>query len=691
MEQQVQHGQGKPIVDRGKAAVREPWWTDGWLFGLLLVVATIIVYVPGIGGKFVWDDDAWTTKVAGLLRDTSGLWKMWCAPGALQQYSPLTGTTFWIDYHLWGFERPLPYHVENVLLHAGAVLLFWRLLRRLEVPGAWLAAAIFAVHPVMVESVEWIAERKNVLSMVLFLGTLLSYGRFTNFWTGEGERADSPASRKAEGGWYWGLALLLMFAALLAKASTICLPAVLLVICWWKRGRIHWRRDIMPTLPFFALAIGLGLATVWVETNSLGAKGAEWSLSWPQRLLNAGRAPWFYVAKLAWPTSLTFIYPRWELEPRMWWQWLYPIGAVGVLLWLWLACGRIGRGPAAAMFYFTGALFPVMGFFNIYFMRYSFVSDHWTYIPSLGLIALSAALVTRGAAHFRNPILLYGFAAAVLPLLGVLTWGQSGMYTDPETLFNTTLARNPRCAMACNNLGMIRLRQGQADEAKAYFERALEIEPKHASAHNNLGLLLLQQRQFGRAKAHFETALAADPGYANAESNLGMLYLQQDDLVQARVHFERAVQMLPTLADARLNLANVLLRQGEAKAAVEHLQKLLQTQPNNPYALINLALALATAADATVRNGAKAVEAAERADNLVKGRLPMGRATLAAAYAEAGRFPEAIATAQPVLQWATAQGDTATAELLQTQLKLYQAGSPYHQASSTNASRGTNP
>src|ERR1039458_2294408 len=208
----------------------------GWFFALLLVAATLLAYLPALRGQFIWDDDSWTTKISGLLRDASGLWTMWSKPGALQQYYPLTGTTFWLDYHLWGFWT-LPYHVENVLLHACAALLFWRLLLRLQVPGAWLAAAIFALHPVMVESAAWITERKNVLSLVLYLGALLAYGGFACFWTTDNGTASPGATAPSRRWGAFALALLLFVAADLSKATAFSLPAVLLLVCWWKRGR----------------------------------------------------------------------------------------------------------------------------------------------------------------------------------------------------------------------------------------------------------------------------------------------------------------------------------------------------------------------------------------------------------------------------------------------------------------------
>ena len=357
-------------------------WRMSVAGGVLLVLLTVLAYFPAWRAKFVWDDDSWTTDIVGLLSTISGLWHIWCQPTALQQYYPLTGTTFWLDYHLWGFWT-LPYHVENVLLHAMAALLFWRLLRRLRVPGDWLAAAIFALHPVMVESAAWITERKNVLSLVLYLGALLAYGRFNGFWKEENDPVTARIPPRRDWKAY-ALALVLFLGAMLAKTTAFSLPAVILLICWWKRGRIRWGADVLPTLPYFGLSMGLCGVTAWLESNHVGAKGPEWVISFGERSLIAGRAIWFYAEKLFWPSGLCFVYPRWHLNAGSMWQWVYPMSAVGTILSLWLMRGRIGRGPVAAALYFVGTLFPVLGFMNAYFMRFSFVCDHWVYLSSLG-------------------------------------------------------------------------------------------------------------------------------------------------------------------------------------------------------------------------------------------------------------------------------------------------------------------
>ena len=566
-----------------KTVPAHPARNRDWLFGLLLFLATILAYWPALNGQFVWDDDSWTVNIAGLLRNLSGLCWIWRHPAALQQYYPLTGTSFWLDYHLWGFWT-LPYHVENILLHATAALLFWRLLLRLKAPGAWLAGALFALHPVMVESAGWITERKNVLSLVLYLGALLAYGRFNRFWQGDNAPGDSAPHRRRA----YALALLLFAAALLAKATAFSLPAVLLLLCWWKRGRIRWRADVLPALPFFALTLGLGLQTAWLEKHHVGAEGSEWAMPFPERCLIAGRALWFYAGKLLWPANLCFVYPRWQLDARSFGQWLYPVTAAGTLLSLWLARGRIGRGPAAAVFFFAGTLFPMLGFMNAYGARYSFVWDHWVYLSSLGLIALGAGGVARALERRRTPAMLYGLAGILLPVLAVLTWRQSRMYTDMETLWNTALARNPNAAMAYVNLGGLLLEAGQVDEAMARFQKALEIDPRDEDACYNLGLALLRKGQVDEAMAQFRKAIEIQPGYAKAHYNLGTVLYQNGQVDPAIAHLRKALETRPDYPEAHNNLGAILLEQGQVDEAIFHFQKALEAQPANAPAQCNL-------------------------------------------------------------------------------------------------------
>jgi tetratricopeptide (TPR) repeat protein len=732
-----------------------PVWQGG-----LIVLLVVLAYLPALHGSFVWDDDSWTTNLSALFQDTSGLRSIWFQPTALQQYYPLSGTSFWLDYQFWKFWTT-PYHVENVLWHALSALLFWRLLLRLRVPGAWLAGALFALHPVMVESVAWITERKNVLSLVFYLGALLAYLRYAEGVTGGPPSSDSGA---ASGHYasrftghstldtrhpllFYGLAFVLFLGALLAKTTTFSLPAAILLIGWWQRGQIRWWADVLPTLPFFALALGLCAVTAWLEKNHVGAQGPDFALTFPQRCLVAGHAFWFYLGKLFWPANLCFVYPRWQPNPGSGWQWLQSATAIGALFALWLARGRLGRGPVTALFFFVGTLFPVLGFMNAYGMRYSFVWDHWVYLSALGIIALAAALVVQAAESIRKPAVVYGFAAIVLPVLALLTWRQAGTYTDTETLWRDTLAKNPDCWMVHTDLGLLLKKQGRIEEAMEHYHKAIQINPNFFEALFNLGIILADKGRLDEAIENYRKAIQINPDFSVAFVELGNALAAQGKFDEAIENYYKAIQINPDFSEALNNLGIALAAQGRFDEAIENFRKAIQINPNftegldnlgvalaakgrfdeaienyrkaiqvnsnrsetffhlgttlgqlgrnreavaqyrealrlNPNltgALNNLAWVLAANPDARLRNGAEAVRLAERACELTHDGEPLFIGTLAAAYAEAGRFPEAVTTAEKAAQLATSAGLKKVAEKNQQLLELYRAGKAYHE------------
>ncbi len=457
-------------TSRRSAQLTSRW--RAWLLAAPLVLLVLVVYWPTLANGFVWDDDDYVENNA-TLASPSGLLNIWFKLGAVPQYYPLAHSTFWLEHRLWGLD-PRGYHVVNMLLHAASVVLVWRLLARLAVPGAWLAAAIFAVHPVEVESVAWITERKNVLSCTLALGSLLAYLRFS-----PPERAAHPAgdsSSDRETWLYYGLALGLYTAALLSKTVTASVPAVLLVIYWWKRGQVT-RRDLAPLAPFFVVGLALAAVTIWMEKTHVGASGAEWNLSPLARLLVAGRALWFYAGKLAWPHPIIFFYPRWIIDTHAAWQYLFPAAAVAVVVALWFARQRTGRGPLAAVLIFAGVLVPALGFFDVFPFRYSFVADHFQYHAGIALIALAAAAITVAGRRFgRNLSWLTPLAAAGLLLaLVAVAEPRTRVYKDRFTLHEDTLARNPDAWVAPADLGHVLLGQGQYDPAIAYDRRTIGI------------------------------------------------------------------------------------------------------------------------------------------------------------------------------------------------------------------------
>lgn len=614
-----------------------------------------VVYVPAMRGGFVWDDNDYVTENR-TLRSLDGLGRIWSDIRATPQYYPLVFTSFWLEYRLWD-SRPAGYHVVNILFHATSAVLLWFVLRRLAVPGAWFAAAVFAVHPVHVESVAWITERKNVLSGVFYLAALLAYLRFVRL---DSDPALAPRRRRS-----YAIALLLFACALLSKTVTASLPAALLLVLWWKRGRIT-RRDLFPLVPFFALGAVMGLLTAWVERHHVGAEGAEWALSAADRCLIAGRALWFYAAKLIWPARLTFIYPRWSIDSGVWWQYLYPITAVAVIGLLWGFRRRIGRGPLVAVLFFAVTLAPALGFFDVYPMRYSFVADHFQYHASLGPIALAAAVITlrlkaaeskggQAGAVTRRPrssAVVFLIPATCLAGLSVCTWRQAGIYRDLETLWTDTLAKNPSAWMAHYNLALIRDAQGRRDAAVAHYTEALRYQPAFAKAHYSLANALVGEGKLDEAVAPYTDALRAEPAWPEAHNNLALALAAQGRFEEAVAHYLEALRCKPAYAEAHNNLANVFAGQGRVDEAVRHYTEALRFEPGFAEAHNNLANVLAARGDldGAIRHYAEALrirpDYAEAHYNLGLAFHRQGRLDDAAAhYAEALRINPAYAEA----------------------------------------------
>src|SRR6266446_2949254 len=420
--------------------------TRACIFGLLLAALTILVYRPAWNGGFLWDDDAYVTN-NDLLTASDGLRRIWFSLDSPSQYFPLVYTTFRIERGLWGLN-PSGYHWVNLLLHVANALLVWRLLVRLRVPGAWLAGAIFALHPVQVESVAWITERKNVLMGLFFLLTVRAWAEFV----------DEQTKHR----WFfYGLALVLYALALFSKTTACTLPAALLLILWLQGRRVDQRR-LLQLVPFVVLALGMGLCTVWWERYHQGTRGPLFAISPLERLLIASRAIWFYLGELFWPSNLTFIYPRWHITPSSPFDYVPLLGIAGLCAAIWLTRRYFGRGVEVAMLFFAATLGPVLGFIMLYTFRYTFVADHYQYLASIGPIALvCAGAATLARSYSQARPFVFGLLACVVAVLTALTWRQSAMYADIESLWRTTIARNPDCWMAYNNLGAVLYRRAR--------------------------------------------------------------------------------------------------------------------------------------------------------------------------------------------------------------------------------------
>ncbi|HEX5213929.1 MAG TPA: tetratricopeptide repeat protein [Vicinamibacterales bacterium] len=559
-----------------------------WPLGLLICLAVLIAYYPAWHGGILWDDDAHLTAPA--LQSLDGLRRIWFDLGATQQYYPVTHSAFWLMHRLWG-DATLGYHVVNILLHGLTAVLFAMTLRRFAVPGAWLAALVFALHPVHVESVAWMTELKNTLSAPFYLAALLLYVRF-----------DERRDRRAYAG-----ALVLFVIALLSKSVTATLPAAILVIFWWQRGTLRWREDVLPLLPFFALGIAGGLMTAWVERTDIGAEGAEFQFTLIERGLIAGRAFWFYLSKLAWPVHLVFIYPRWAVSQAVAWQYAFPVAAIALVAGLW-RLRRWSRAPLAAVLLFAGTLFPALGFVNVYPFVYSFVADHFQYLASLPMIALASAGVATAARRLAlAPLASLAAAVAIAGVpLGALTWRQSRQYVNAETHYRTIIRDNPAAWMAYGNLGWALQRaagdhptEAMLTETLRLYDQAIRLKPDYSQAYNNLGTALVDLGRLDEAKAAYRTSLKIKPGAREVTNNLALAHnaagaaaLSSGRLEDAVAEYRASIDLNPDDAEAHHNLGSAFGRLGRIDEAIASFNDALRLNPSSSRAHRNLAQAL---------------------------------------------------------------------------------------------------
>ena len=667
------------------------------ILALLLVVTTILAYQPAWHGGFIWDDDAYITNNE-LLTAPDGLRRIWFSLDSPSQYFPLVYTMFRFEHSWWGLN-PTGYHVVNILLHIANALLLWGLLARLRVPGAWVAGAIFALHPVQVESVAWITERKNVLMGFFFLLTIRAWVEFV----------DEQTKHR----WFfYVLALVLYALALFSKTTACTLPAALLLILWLQGQRINQRR-LLQLVPFVVLALGMGLLTVWWERYHQGTHGPMFAISPLERLLIASRAIWFYLGKLFWPSNLTFIYPRWIVSPThvLEYAWLAALG--GLCAVISFARRYVGRSLEVAALFFVATLSPLLGFIMLYTFRYTFVADHYQYLASIGPIALASAGITTLAASFKESRhSIFGAAVCIVAALAVFTWRQSTIYADIEALWRTTIARNPGCWMAHNNLGIVLSQKGEIDEAIAHYRKTLEMSPDFADADYNLGNALLQKGEIDAAIVHcqravtiqpndpeaqialgnallqkglidesivhYQKALAIRPYYVTAHYNLSSAFLKKGEIDEAILHCRAVLSTQPEHADAHTILANAFLQKGEIGNAIEQYKKTLEIVPRSVPALNNLAWILATYSDPAFRDGTKALELAQRANEFSGRNNPIILRTLAASHANVGQFSTAVEVGQLALSLTDRQSPLASA--LQRELAGYQASEPYRES-----------
>lgn len=542
----------------------------------VLILLTCAVYLPAMSGSFIMDDDMLLTQNR-LVRAPNGLYRIWFTTEPMD-YWPLTNTTLWLEWRLWGMNST-GYHLTNLALHILDSLLIWLVLRKLAVPGAFLAALLFTVHPVNVESVAWIAQRKNLLAMLFFVVSILCYLQSEN----ERPPAKDPRHGSLLSIWYC-LSLLAFLLAMLSKGSVAVLPVVLLLLIWWKRSRIGFH-DFIRVSPHFLLAVLLVGMNIWFQTHGDFSYVLRQS-SFVERLLGAGAVVWFYLSKAIVPVHLTFIYPQWEISAAnpIWWL---PLAAtIGVTMVLWSQRRtRWGRPLMLAWGYFCIALLPVMGFTDVAYMQHSLVADHYQHLALIGVVAVAAAGWTcwaQQASGQTKPAAILA-ATIVVGTFAVLTWRQSGLYAGPTTLYEATVQSNPNCWLAYNMLGRNEADAGNADEAITRYEQALKVNPNYSDAHFNLAIELYGKGRLPESIAHYEEAIRLGPDTADLRSNYAMALLMAGRSDDSLAQLIEALRVNPNDLTANYNLTSVYARRGQLSAALavaQHALSLAQADGN---------------------------------------------------------------------------------------------------------------
>ena len=572
----------RKIKRPAKAAVRrtEPirqtplvWW----LLGGVLVAAVVFAYQPAWNAGYIWDDDMYVTKNP-LLTAADGLRRIWFSFDAPSQYFPLTYTTFRLEHALWGFN-PAGYHWVNILLHATNALLLWRLLHLLGIRGAWFAAGLFALHPVQVESVAWITELKNVLMGFFFLTSLLAWVRFVD-------------EKEKRSYWWLLLAFVLYLLALSAKTTACTLPAAMLLILWWQRKPISVLRWLQIA-PFVLGGVAAGIISVLWERIHQGGRPDFIPIPVIERILIGSRAIWFYLSKLAWPSQLIFSYPRWDISHTHPADYFWLVALAVLMVAIFYARRRLGRGPEVAFTFFVLTLSPLLGVMIVVTFLYSFVADHYQYLACVGPLTLFAAAVARPIWLARST------AVIVLGVLSFLTWQQTKIYRNEETLWAQTIAQNPGSWMARNNLAGYFLSETRYDEAIKQYQRLIELRPEDWLGYMNLGAALARKGDAGAALDEYEKARALEPNDPRLERNFGQALIALGRLDEAIVHFERAVELRKGRKDPngqnpelQLELGNAFMKKGDVPEAIAHYRNALVLRTDYAAAHTNLGNAL---------------------------------------------------------------------------------------------------
>ena len=564
-------GPGEPTGPGLEGVLRGHLAAQPWLQPLALGLLVLVSYLPAMLARdFVWDDVTMIGSAA--VREPGGLRQIWFSPREIPaegHFWPLTYTAFWLQHKLWG-ATAAGFHVVNVLLHLANTLLLWRLLRKEAVTGAWLAAAVFALHPVHVESVAWIIELKDVLSGLFYLLAAAAWIRF--------DSAPRPGRYVA--------ALALYVAGMLSKSVVATLPVALLIRQWWKRGRVT-ATDLLRVVPFFVVGAAISAADL-AFNRSRGVGGYGYSLV--ERTLIAARALWFYLGKLFWPLDLGYVYPHWTVTVADPAAWAALAAAIGVVVALWMLRDRIGRGPLAGVLFFGVTLAPTLGFVDYRFMLFSFVADRFQYLACIGVLALVMAAAIRGfaarrgAGRPRGTVLGVLLAVALLGALGTLTWRQAALYRDGITFFRYVVAHNPRAREAHLNLGSALLRWNRLEEALAAYRVAAEQRTQDCKPPYGAGLALHHLRRPAEAEQAYLRALERCPYYVAALVDYGELLLDQQRYRDALAQSQTAIEVAPGSARAWANRGRALLHLGRTEAARQSLDRALTIDPGQTQA-----------------------------------------------------------------------------------------------------------
>jgi tetratricopeptide (TPR) repeat protein len=569
----MNHSGDHSLTPSDISSVKSPFNGSYWSGAVLIAILVLLAYSSVFHAGFIWDDDSYITENPHLAH-LSGLFSIWFSPGATPQYYPMVFSVFWLENHLWGLN-PAGYHLVNIIIHLLNALLVWTALRHLRITWAFWAAALFALHPVHVETVAWVTELKNVLSLFFYLLALLAYFRFLNI------RGDEYRSERRLRG-YYAAAFICFLLALLSKTVTATLPAVILLLLWWRDGKIAWK-DVARLSPFFVAGVIMGLFTARVEVVHVQATGAEWNFSLLERVLIAGRAVWFYAGKLLWPSPLMFSYPRWTIDAGQWQQYLFPAGVFAAVGVLWALAGRIGRGPLTALLFFMGTLFPALGFFNVYPMRYSFVADHFQYAASVGILCLVCAVAERIFGSFRRGgrLLQAGCFGGILLLLCYATWHQGKAYKNNLTLFSDVIEKNPTSWLSYTNRAMEYMDLGKYDLALVDMEKALDIHPNKSDAFSNRAQLRQLGGDYQGALEDFTRAIKLAPWRFDALLNRSDLYLLLEQYDLALHDCNEALRLKKDYVNGYLQRARIYgLLQDNGKR-LEDFTKVLQLDPKN--------------------------------------------------------------------------------------------------------------